>query len=329
VKKGEMKKSGFKTGEFRRGDRATRREDSMHVRRPKAKKSFGQHFLNDASFLETIAREVKTCASGTGAGNKTSAGAEIAANTDLGKNTDATATIFEIGAGLGALTRALLKEGLTLQTIERDRDLVPILAKDFAGDIAAGRLVLHEANAATFDYEAHAKKDVFVLCGNLPYQLTSTLMFQSIELCTRGLLASVFMVQKEVADRLVAPPGSRTYGMLSVMVQAYFQVGIVCDVPRQAFDPPPKVDSSVVSMNRRAKALVPVELAQVFKQVVKAAFSQRRKKLKNCLSALGDGHLDLDAVFVSADVNPDARAETLAVSDFVRLAKEVAHARRA
>ncbi len=260
-----------------------------------AKKSFGQNFLTDPHHLEAIARE--TC--------------HLRSNPDM--------IVFEIGAGLGALTRALLKQGAVVHAIERDRDLVPILLQEFAHEINAKRLVIHEANASTFDF-SKVTTDTFVLCGNLPYHLTSTLMLQALDVYQR-ITGAVFMIQAEVAERIVSGPGNKVYGLLSVLLQSRFEVSVVHQVPPGAFWPAPNVDSSVLRLV--PKLIQPQIDWPQFKTLVKMAFAQRRKTLKNTLSKLENATEKME----QAGINPLARAETLSAEDFVRLSG-VCHARR-
>ncbi len=260
-----------------------------------AKKSFGQNFLTDPHHLEAIARE--TC--------------HLKSNPEM--------IVFEIGAGLGALTRALLAQGAIVHAIERDRDLVPILHEEFADEVDAKKLVIHEANASTFDF-SKVTPGTFVLCGNLPYHLTSTLMLQALDVYQQ-LAGAVFMIQAEVAERIISGPGNKVYGLLSVLLQSRFEVSIVHQVPPGAFWPAPNVDSSVL---RLVPKLVQPQIDwPQFKSLVKMAFAQRRKTLKNALLKLEDATEKIQ----QAGINPLDRAENLSADDFVRLSG-VCHARR-
>ena len=156
------------------------------------------------------------------------------------------------------------------------------------------------------------------LVGNLPYNISSPLLFSLVAIAER-VIDQHFMLQKEVVERMVAPPGSRTYGRLSVMLQYRYTMARLFDVPRGAFNPPPKVTSSIVRMVPRPKEELPAVDPASFGRVVAAAFGQRRKTLRNALSAL----LDVEAI-ASAGVDPQARAETLANADFIQLARRFA-----
>lgn len=254
------------------------------------KKSFGQNFLVDMHHIDGIASQVKS----------------LSARDD--------GLVFEIGSGLGALTRALLQKGLLVHAVERDRDMARIMREELAEPLQSGALVLHEDNATTFDYLACAGLKPFVLCGNLPYHLTSTLIFRALEMGPQ-MKAGLFMIQREVAERIVSAPGSRDYGILSVLVQALFHVSITQQVPSGAFWPRPQVDSAVIALTPRAKAILAPSEFEPLKALVKAAFSQRRKTLRNALK----GVVDFNALGEKSPVAPDARPETLSPEQFIEL----------
>lgn len=256
--------------------------------RPKS--SFGQNFLVDETPLLGIAREV------------------------LDLRAHAEAPVVELGAGTGALTRVLLEGGARVHAVERDRDLVPILKERFADAVEAGRLVVHEDNALTFRFEDVTKGEG-VLCGNLPYHLTSSLVLRAVE-GAPALRGVVFLVQLEVAERLAAEPGGKDYGVLSVLLQHIYDVQLSRRVPRGAFWPVPEVDGGVVRMRPLEVPRGGVVDFGALKDVVKAAFHQRRKTLKNALSPL-----DGDSILEEAGVDPKTRAERVDVEGFVRLAR--------
>jgi len=262
----------------------------------RAKRHFGQNFLCDAGLAARIAALATTPEGGT---------------------------VVEIGAGLGALTVPLLDRAERVLAIERDRDLVAVLRVEFAGAIGQGRLVLLEADAKAVDLaslldEASRPR---VLAGNLPYQITGPLLEKTT--AARPLLErAVLMVQLEVADRIAAPPGSASYGALSVFIQAQYTARRELVVRRGAFYPQPKVDSAVVVLEPRAP--LNFEETESFRAVVKAAFAQRRKKLKNAWGSLVAGsRTDLTAAAQRAGIDLDARGETLTVEQFARMAAEV------
>jgi 16S rRNA (adenine1518-N6/adenine1519-N6)-dimethyltransferase len=260
------------------------------------KNSFGQNFLSDEHHQNTIAH--------------------IAA---LGGSNDS--PIVEWGAGLGALTRQLLARTKCVHAVERDRDLVPILASTFANEIKEGRLVLHEANATTFPVEdliAGSTGAKFKLCGNLPYHLTSSLLFRTLELAPLLDHAS-FLIQLDVAKRIEAGPGNRTYGLLSVLLQSRFDVDLAHIVPRDAFWPAPKVDGGVIRLIPKASDPLSKEEREYLTTLVKAAFQKRRKTLRNALS----GYEGLEAAMGEMGLSSKQRAETIRVEEYIKLAQKL------
>jgi 16S rRNA (adenine1518-N6/adenine1519-N6)-dimethyltransferase len=260
----------------------------------KPKKSFGQNFLNDQRIISAIARA-------------------CVPDAEMGQ-----ANVLEIGAGTGALTAALLERSAHVVAMERDRDLVPLLNKTFADAVSANQLAIIEADAARFDLGDFFGKLAAprVLCGNLPYQITGRLL----ELATHSanvIERAVFMVQREVADRLVAKPSTKDYGGLTVFVRAAFDVTRALAVSRASFYPPPNVDSAVVVLTPRADR---IEETRAFRSLVKAAFEQRRKTLRNAWSSVGDKGA-IETAAENAGVSLDARGETLDVLAFARVAK--------
>ena len=264
---------------------------AAHGLRPK--KSFGQNFLLNREILDDIA--------------------QIAI-----PDPNAATTVLEFGAGTGALTEVLLERKASVIAVERDRDLLPLLASTFAAAIDNGSLRLVEDDAATFPIA-----DTFasctgarVLAGNLPYQITGRLIERAVHTAA-SLDRAVFLVQKEVGERLAAAPDSDDYGALSVFTQAAFAVRVRRIVGPGDFHPPPAVVSAVVELIPHATPRA-IETER-FRAVVKAAFAQRRKTLRNAWRALGTG----DTVAVAAEksgISLDVRGETLAVEDFARMA---------
>lgn len=258
------------------------------------KKSFGQNFLRDP---RTPARIAELCPEGP-------------------------CRIVEIGAGLGALTFALLERGHRVIAIERDRDLVPVLhaLAEEAGQL--DRLTLLEEDAKVIDpaslFHALGSEGPRVLLGNVPYNLTGTLL-RKATLARASLDLAVFLVQREVADRLAAPPNGEAYGALSVFAQAAFRVEPAFLVGRNSFVPVPNVDSRVVVL----RPLEPprAEETEAFRALVKAAFEQRRKTLRNAWSGVCSDRQRLQAAAQQAGVSLDARGETLAVEDFERMSR--------
>jgi 16S rRNA (adenine1518-N6/adenine1519-N6)-dimethyltransferase len=264
---------------------------ARHGVRPK--KHFGQNFLLDRHLAERIA--------------------ELAAPEG--------SFVIEIGAGLGALTVPLLARARQVTAIERDRDLVPALASELRESVDAGRLKIVEADAKTFAYETElaAAAPPRVVTGNLPYQLTGPLLERLIGLA--GLLdRAAALVQLEVAERLIAQPGGGDYGALSVFAQAAYQVTRPLLVRRGAFFPQPNVDSAFVVLVPHAQPLA--RETPLFRAVVKAAFAQRRKQLKNAWASLLEREaLERSAALAGIDLG--RRGETLSVAEFARMTAEV------
>lgn len=250
----------------------------------RARKRFGQNFLHDRNWIERIAKAV---------------------NATEGDD------IVEIGPGQAALTRELIAGAGKVRAVEIDRDLAAWLKETFPESLS-----LIEADALTLDWTQVAKNDNLRVVGNLPYNISSPLLFKLLEAADH-VKDQHFMLQKEVVDRMVAQHGSKTYGRLSVMLQWRYRMQKLFDVPPGAFNPPPKVMSSVVRMIPKAKEEVPSVDFELFSSVVANAFSQRRKTIRNALSAL------LSSEEISAcDVDPGARAEALPLDAFVRLAQK-------
>ncbi len=249
------------------------------------KKSLGQHFLSDSAMIEKIVRAV---------------------DPKPGQR------IVEIGPGAGAITRPLLKRHGALTVIEFDRDLIEPLTA-LGAELGAELSIVH-ADVLTVDFTALAAGGSIRLVGNLPYNISSPILFHAI-----AHLAAItdmhFMLQKEVVDRMAAAPGSKVYGRLSVMLQARCRVTPLFKVPPGCFRPPPKVDSAVVRLEPRDPAEVGLMQPRRFEQVVRAAFSQRRKTLRNALSTVCAPQ-QIEAL----GIDPGARAETVAVADYVALA---------
>ena len=254
------------------------------------KKSFGQNFLHDLSVLETAVRAI-----GVKPGQP----------------------VLELGAGLGALTHALLSAGAEVIAIERDRDLVPILREHFGG---VGTLSIREGDAGALNYRELSEEVGAALhvAGNLPYNLSSRIL---VNLADAGdyVQRSVVMVQREVAERLVAGPGSRIYGLLSVLVGRAFASRILRVVPPGAFFPAPKVHSALVLLERHPHRL-PTEVQARLVRVARAAFSKRRKTIRNALkTGLNIESEALLAALQAANIEAGARAEELSIEDFAHL----------
>jgi 16S rRNA (adenine1518-N6/adenine1519-N6)-dimethyltransferase len=258
------------------------------------KYSFGQNFLADERLSTRIA---EACAARGG-------------------------SVVELGAGLGALTRPLLASGVSwVLAVERDRDLVPALGQELAADVEAGRLEILETDAKVVDFVAAfaGKPKPHVVAGNLPYQITGPLLEKAVH-AAPSIERAVFLVQLEVADRLSAAPGSDAYGALSVFAQRAFKVERAFVIRRGAFYPQPNVDSAVVTLEPLGSGPETDE----FRAVVRGAFAQRRKTLKNAwASVFGERNIDMAAAAQRANIDLSLRGETLSVDDFMRMAAEL------
>ncbi len=252
----------------------------------RTKKRFGQHFLHDRGVIERLLRAI---------------------DPQPGER------FVEIGPGDGALTFPLLARIGRLTAIELDRDLIPRL-RERGGDA----LELVEADALTVDLTALAAGQPMRLVGNLPYNISTPILFHA--LAHAGVVQDMhFMLQKEVVDRMGAGPGSKVYGRLSVMLQARCRVEPLFKVGPGAFQPPPKVDSAIVRLVPLPAAAIGLLDPARFEAVVRAAFAQRRKTLRNALAGVADV-----ATLQAAGIDPQARAETVAVVDYVALANRLA-----
>src|SRR6478609_5872477 len=258
------------------------------------KYSFGQNFLADPRLAARIA---EACAAQGG-------------------------SVVELGAGLGALTRPLLESGVSfVLAVERDRDLVAPLGSELQSEVEAGRLQILETDAKAVDFETalSGRPRPHVVAGNLPYQITGPLLEKAVH-AAPSIERAVFLVQLEVAERLAAAPGSDAYGALSVFAQRAFKVERAFVVRRGAFYPQPNVDSAVVTLEPLGAAAE----SDAFRAVVRAAFAQRRKTLKNAWSGVfGSRGLDLPACAARAGIDLSLRGETLSVADFERMAAEL------
>lgn len=247
------------------------------------KKSLGQNFLHDASYIERIVQAIDPRP-----GDR----------------------VVEIGPGQGALTLPLLRRHGALTVIEFDRDLVGPLAEMAA---PVGQLEIIHRDVLQVDLAALAAGGKIKLAGNLPYNISSPILFHALDHAA-AITDMVFMLQKEVVDRMGAGPGSKVYGRLSVMLQAYCQVQPLFVVPPGAFRPAPKVDSAVVRLVPRDPATIHIADRDRFAHVVRAAFGQRRKTLRNALRDVCSPEQ-----FEAAGVSADDRAEQVDVAGFVRL----------
>lgn len=225
--------------------------------------------------------------------------------------------IIEIGAGLGTLTGALLHRGGRVIAVERDREMCQVLRAEF-GECAD--FSLKEADAKTFDYVEALGNDRGVLAGNLPYQLTGPILRRITDIGP-AMLRAVIMVQREVAERILAAPGQPERSALSVMVQARFAPKIIHRLAPSAFHPRPKVDSAVLLLNPLATPIVGHGISpDTFDRVVKAAFSSRRKTLKNAMVSGGLASRErTEEILAKSGIDPQIRAERLTIENFYKI----------
>jgi 16S rRNA (adenine1518-N6/adenine1519-N6)-dimethyltransferase len=251
---------------------------------PRARKRFGQHFLTDRHYLERVTQAIAPRAGDS---------------------------MVEIGPGTGVLTERLIATLDRLHVVEIDRDL----AAELRGRFPAAKVVVHVADALDFDFEQLPSP--LRVVGNLPYNVSTPILFRVAALAER-VRDCVFMLQKEVVERMVAAPDTPEYGRLSVMLQYRFAMALVLRVPPGAFTPPPKVDSAVVRMEPLGADRPRARDEALFAAIVSAAFSQRRKMLRSALRALAPPE-----AFAKAGIDPVRRGETLSVAEFIALADAV------
>jgi 16S rRNA (adenine1518-N6/adenine1519-N6)-dimethyltransferase len=249
-----------------------------------AKKRFGQNFLVDQNIIADIVRAIRP---------------------------EPDDNMVEIGPGLGALTRPLLKQLNKLHVVEIDRDIIARLKTDYPQD----RIVIHEGDALKFDFATLGTP--LRIVGNLPYNISSPLLFHFADYADR-ITDMHFMLQNEVVERMVAEPSTPAYGRLSVMLQYRFYMEKLLDVPPQSFRPAPKVDSAIVRMIPIPADRIAVKDEALFANVVLAAFGQRRKTLRNTLK----GYLN-EADFELLGIDAQLRAENLGVAEFTRIANHL------
>ena len=250
-----------------------------------ARKRFGQHFLTDQSVLSNLIGEMRPLANDT---------------------------LVEIGPGLGALTFWLLKAVNHLQVIEIDRDLAEKLRTGAWKD----KLTVHEVDVLKFDFGQIQAP--FRVVGNLPYNISSPILFALLDVADK-VTDQHFMLQKEVIDRMVAMPKTSDYGRLTVMLQAYYEMDHLFDVPPECFDPPPRVMSAIVRMVPKRAAVRAQIPEAIFSRVVSTAFSQRRKMLRNTWADVVP-----EPIALEAGIALTARAEEIAPAQFVHVAQLLA-----
>ena len=245
----------------------------------KARKRFGQNFLNDRQVIERIISTISP------------------------KKKD---DIVEIGPGKGAITFPLLEQLDKLNVIEIDRDLIALLRSN-----QNTKLIIHEADVLSFDF-GQISNNLRVV-GNLPYNISSPLLFHLLNQ-KDNIIDMTFMLQKEVVDRIVAKNNCKDFGRLSVMMQSFFDVDSIFTVPKESFNPQPKIESAIVYLKTKQKPLI--SDVKLLEKVVKVCFSKRRKTLRNCLkSNLNQEQTEIDL---------SKRAEMLSVKNFITLTEDYA-----
>ncbi|QCX40192.1 16S rRNA (adenine(1518)-N(6)/adenine(1519)-N(6))-dimethyltransferase RsmA [Aureibaculum algae] len=252
----------------------------------RAKKHLGQHFLKD----ENIAKKI--------------------ADTLTENNYD---TVLEIGPGMGVLTKYLLQKKLTTHVIEIDTESVEYLKAHYLN--LADRII--SKDFLKLDISTILNNEQFAIIGNFPYNISTQIVFKTIE--NRNLIPELCgMFQKEVAKRIAEKPGSKAYGILSVLTQAFYDAEYLFTVPPSVFNPPPKVDSGVIRLIRKENYNLPVD-EKLFFKVVKTAFNQRRKTMRNSLKSFNlSDKLREDTIFAQ-------RPEQLSVEEFINLTKSIAN----
>ena len=251
----------------------------------RARKRFGQHFLHDRGIIGKIVAAI---------------------DPRPGQR------LVEIGPGLGALTAPLLERTGRIEVIEIDRDVIPLLQRRCEG---LGELIVHNADVLKVDFGLLAGGGPPLrVCGNLPYNISTPLLFHLLA-ATGAVQDMHFMLQKEVVDRMAAPPGVKDYGRLTVMLAAACRVERLFKVGAGAFSPPPKVESAVARLLPLPASPFPLRDRERFARVVAASFSMRRKTLRNSLRGIVD-----EAGFATTGIDPSRRAETLSLAEFAALA---------
>jgi 16S rRNA (adenine1518-N6/adenine1519-N6)-dimethyltransferase len=252
----------------------------------RARKRFGQNFLEDDGIIRRIIKSI---------------------------NPKAEDNIVEIGPGKGAITQHLLESCPTLQVVELDRDLIPILLAQFIASYP--KFTIHQQDALKFDFSTLLGEPVTPLriVGNLPYNISTPLIFHLLSY--HGQVRDMhFMLQKEVVDRMAAQPGEKAYGRLGIMVQYYCKVENLFDVPPESFDPRPKVDSAIVRLTPYKELPRVAKDVKTLEKLVNTAFQQRRKTLRNSLKQL----MPADAI-EALDIDTSIRPENISLEQFIQL----------
>ena len=252
------------------------------------KKRFGQHFLHDHGVIDKIIGAARL---------------------------EQQQRVVEIGPGLGVLTDHLLEKVGRVEVMEIDRDLIALLHQR-----QEEHLIIHEGDVLTLSWSDLLTEPPYTLVANLPYNISSQILFKLLD--HRSLFARmILMFQREVGERLMARPGTKDYGILSVLCQLWYDINKVVLVKPGAFNPPPRVDSLVLSFIPREEPRVDPGDELLFKKLVKGAFTQRRKTLRNSLLASGFKATDIDVALPLAQIDPGCRGETLSLPQFSALTR--------
>ena len=263
----------------------------------RTQKKLGQHFLVDESVVRRIA-------------------ASLQLQPDM--------PVLEIGPGIGTLTQFLAMTGACVTAVELDRRCIEIMGTTLK---AYNNIRIVQGDVLNLDFAELMGAGPFQIAGNLPYYITTPIVMKILE----GQVPAekmVFMVQKEVADRMVSAPGSKEYGALSVAVQYHTEAVKLFEVPSGAFMPPPAVDSAVILCTKRAQPPVDVPSAKLFFRVVRAAFGQRRKTLANALQGGGFSREEVTAMLQETGIKGERRGETLSLDEFAALSRSYARNRK-
>lgn len=255
------------------------------------RRKFGQHFLNDESIAE-----------------------KIVSFSSIKQND----TVIEVGPGKGILTSPLIEQASEVIAVEIDGRLIRYLEKRFSN--APGLTLIHK-DFLKYDLPDFSEKVTII--GNLPYSVGTRIIKHLIEYRER-FSTMIFMMQKEVADRLAATAGEKDYGSLSIFIQLHFDVEILMNIPPGAFSPPPKVHSSVIRMEPKQNVLRDIVNPQLFYKVVKMAFSHRRKKLRNNLKILSISDYNLKKISEKTGIDLDLRGEMLSIEEYMELTRHIA-----
>jgi len=255
----------------------------------RARKRFGQNFLNDANIIDRIVRSISP------------------------KQND---NIVEIGPGQGAITAPLLADCNALNVIEIDQDLIPILLAQFA---KYDDFKIHREDALKFDFSTLAEEKPLRIVGNLPYNISTPLIFHLLSF--QNKIADMhFMLQKEVVERLASHENDKHYGRLSIMVQYYCQVDYLFEVPPESFDPQPKVDSAIVKLTPHSTLPYVAKDISLLKKIVNLCFQQRRKTLRNSLK-----QLITQEQMKTLPVDTSLRPENISVEGYVELSNIISN----